>query len=75
MNFKEAVKDTNEAVKTLNSLNYSKSFKCSLNMVKQGFGDIYSGLKQLLVSVLCLSIYPLMPIAYPIAVIVRMVKK
>lgn len=75
MKFKEAIKDTNEAVKTLNSLHYHKSFKYSLDMMKQGIGDIYNGLKQLLVSLLCLSIYPLMPIAYPIAVIIRMVKK
>jgi hypothetical protein len=75
MKFKEAVKDTNKALKKLNEQDYIDGFKYPFQFFKQGFRDLFYGLKQLLATISCLLVYPLLPILYPIAIIIRMVKK
>ena len=75
MRLKDAIKDTNKALKTLNEQNYIEGFKYSFRFIKQGFRDIFYGVKQLIATLACLSIYPLLPIFYPIAVLIRVLKK
>lgn len=75
MQLRDAIKDTNKALKALNEQDYTEGFKCSFRFIKQGFRDIFYGVKQLIVTLACLSIYPLLPIFYPIAVLIRVFKK
>ena len=75
MNLKEAVKDTNKALKTINELCYKDGFKYSYSFYKQGLRDIWYGTKQLLATIACLLVYLFLPIAYPLAVLIRIIKK
>ena len=75
MNFKEAVKDTNKALKEMKSISYTGGFSYGFTFIKQGVRDTWSGIKQILVTILCGSVLVFLPIAYPIAIIIRMVKK
>lgn len=75
MKFKDAVKDANKALKDLNDQDYIKSFGYSFRFMAQGLRDIWYGVKQVLITISCLLVYVLLPISYPIAVIIRMVKK
>lgn len=75
MKFKEAVKDANKALKELNEQDYIEGFKYSFRFFKQGFRELFYGFKELSITITCLMVYPLMPVAYPIAILIRMVKK
>ena len=75
MKLKEAIKDANKSLIELNKLSYRGGFKYGFTFIKQGCCEIWQGVKQLLATIGCLSIYLLLPIAYPLAVIIRMVKK
>ena len=75
MKFKEAVKDANKALKELNEQDYIEGFKYSFRFFQQGFRELFYGFKELSITITCLMVYPLMPVAYPIAILIRMVKK
>ena len=75
MKLKEAIQDTNKALKQLNELDYIESVKYSFKFIKQGFRDVFHGVKQIFSTVVCLLVYPLLPILYPFAIFIRVFKK
>lgn len=74
MKFKEAVKDTNASF--LEFLTHDNwEIKLAFNLIKQGFRDVFSGIKIATVWILILLVIPFIPLLYIYAVIIRMVKK
>ena len=75
MKLKDAINDTNEALRDINDQNYIGGLKYSCKFIKQGLTDLFQGIKVMLEILICLSVYPLLPILYPIAILVRVLMK
>ena len=74
MKFKEAVKDTNKAL--LKALKHDHwELKEAFEFYKQSFDNFWYATRNLLTWIGCFLLLFLVPFFYPVAVIIRMVKK
>lgn len=74
MKFKEAVKDTNKALAQLITHDHWE-LSLAFNLIKQGLKEVVKGFYFLLRWLFVLVTLPFIPLLYPIAILIRILKK